>query len=184
MGHKSLGDWVSRFQTGFWRFPRLRNWRKLNCKITDHDGFISPHGPHPTRMNPSTSFPHQHRYQWPTSEVSSGHHHLCANLPGRLIKSATRIVVYDMYPASTPIVISSPSLKSFASHLSGLRIIMQNIGPHSLEGDKSIERAYEWRIQSTDVCYFTLQYHGEWKRSERVHNLCIIRGGNHDDFSV
>ena len=25
MGHKSLSDWVSRFQTGFWRFPRLRN---------------------------------------------------------------------------------------------------------------------------------------------------------------
>ena len=35
MGHKSPGDWVPRFQTGFWRFPRLRNRRKLNCKITD-----------------------------------------------------------------------------------------------------------------------------------------------------
>ena len=33
MGHKS---WVSRFQTGFWRFPhdQLRNRQKLNCKIT------------------------------------------------------------------------------------------------------------------------------------------------------
>ena len=35
MGHKSPSDWVSGFQTGFWRFPRLRNRRKLNCKITD-----------------------------------------------------------------------------------------------------------------------------------------------------
>ena len=35
MRHKSPSDWVSGFQTGFWRFPRLRNRRKLNCKITD-----------------------------------------------------------------------------------------------------------------------------------------------------
>jgi hypothetical protein len=35
MGHKSPSDWVSGFQTGFWLFPRLRNRRKLNCKITD-----------------------------------------------------------------------------------------------------------------------------------------------------